>query len=66
MQFLVSKLVLCYSPYDNDGENPVACSSDVLPLLRELILHSDASLYEYIKVSFSALFSGIKDSVFIM
>nr|XP_027123123.1 serine/threonine-protein kinase ATM isoform X2 [Coffea arabica] len=49
LQFLISKLVLCYSPYDNDGENPVACSSDVLPLLRELILHSDASLYEYIK-----------------
>ncbi|KAL3529546.1 hypothetical protein ACH5RR_008868 [Cinchona calisaya] len=49
LQFLVSKLVFCCLPSEYDGENPFACSSEVLPLLHQLILHSDTSLHEYIK-----------------
>ena len=53
MQFLVSKLVACCIPSKADAEQSEIKSSQVLPLLLQLTVDSDPSLYDYISVTLS-------------
>ncbi|XP_062116266.1 serine/threonine-protein kinase ATM isoform X3 [Humulus lupulus] len=48
LQFLVSKLVACCIPSKANGEQSGTKSSQVLPLLLQLTVDSDPSLYDYI------------------
>ncbi|GAB2269840.1 hypothetical protein Dimus_004758 [Dionaea muscipula] len=52
LQFLVSKLVACCIPLESRGESTCKASSQVLSLLHLLILDSDPSLHDYIRVYF--------------
>lgn len=49
LQFLVSKLVACCIPSEAKGEQSGCRSSQVLSLLFKLTVHSDPSLYDYIR-----------------
>ncbi|PRQ24322.1 putative non-specific serine/threonine protein kinase [Rosa chinensis] len=49
LQFLVSKLVACCIPSETKGEQFGCGSSQVLSLLFQLTVHSDPSLYDYIR-----------------
>ncbi|KAI3914770.1 hypothetical protein MKW98_002006 [Papaver atlanticum] len=49
LQFLVSKLVSCCIPSENKGDLPSSPSSQVMCLLRQLIVDSNPSLYDYIR-----------------
>ncbi|KAL7139007.1 hypothetical protein ABFS83_09G021400 [Erythranthe nasuta] len=49
LQFLVSKLVGCSVPSESSGNLSATASSQLVPLLQQLTIASDSSLYEYIK-----------------
>ncbi|CAA7402290.1 unnamed protein product [Spirodela intermedia] len=48
LQFLVSKLVICCTPYET-REGPSSPSSKILSLLQQLTVDADKSLYDYIR-----------------
>ncbi|KAL5544201.1 hypothetical protein UlMin_007985 [Ulmus minor] len=48
LQFLVSKLVACSIPFQANGEQSGTRPSQVFPLLLQLTVDSDPSLYDYI------------------
>lgn len=50
VQFLVSKLVACCIPSENNPELHVMQSSRVLSLLHQLTVDADPALYDCIKV----------------